>query len=96
MLVISEEVGWAKPDPKIFHHTLDLLHIQASETLMIGDSLSSDGEGARRVGMPFAWYNPSKAPALKHWHPNHILHDLTKESVSFLFPENDPHALIKK
>ncbi|MBS0604972.1 MAG: YjjG family noncanonical pyrimidine nucleotidase [Verrucomicrobia bacterium] len=85
VLIISEEVGWAKPDPKIFHHTLDRLNTTSNGTLMFGDSLTSDGEGARRMGMSFCWYNPSRASA-KDWLPDHILHDLTEDSVSFLLP----------
>ena len=51
---------------------------------MVGDSLSSDGEGARSVGMPFCWYNPFNASASKGWNPNYILPDLSQDSVSFL------------
>lgn len=91
VLVISEEIGCAKPDPKIFHFALDLLNTKSSETLMVGDSLSIDGVGARSVGMPFCWYNPLNAPAFKDWNPNYILRDLSRDSVSFLLEPNSEY-----
>ena len=30
--------------------------------LVVGDSLTSDMEGARRAGIPSAWYNPKGEP----------------------------------
>jgi 2-haloacid dehalogenase len=62
VLVISEDVGCSKPDARIFHHILARMQARAEDTLMVGDSLSSDGEGARGVAMPFCWYNPGRCP----------------------------------
>ncbi|MBI3508569.1 MAG: noncanonical pyrimidine nucleotidase, YjjG family [Chlamydiia bacterium] len=76
ILVISEEVGVPKPHPAIFHHALQLLGTKAEETLMVGDSLVSDGQGARSVGMKFCWYNPSRIPP-PDWTPDLILTQLS-------------------
>ena len=60
-LVISQEVGVAKPDPRIFEIALDGL--DPSEALMIGDGVQSDVLGANRAGVDVCWYNPKgKAP----------------------------------
>jgi len=68
LLVISEEVGCAKPDKRIFHWALEKMGCTPDEVLMVGDSLSSDFEGAMASGIDFCWINPQKhslPPSLK-------------------------------
>ena len=43
--------GYFKPHPSIFELALKLLGVAAAESVMVGDSLQHDIEGARRVGM---------------------------------------------
>ena len=47
----SSEHGYLKPHPSIFESALELLGVSAAESVMVGDSLAHDIEGARRVGM---------------------------------------------
>jgi putative hydrolase of the HAD superfamily len=47
----SSEHGYLKPHPSIFESALKLLGVSAAESVMVGDSLAHDIEGARRVGM---------------------------------------------
>jgi putative hydrolase of the HAD superfamily len=47
----SSEHGYLKPHPSIFESALKLIDVPASESVMVGDSLAHDIEGARRVGM---------------------------------------------
>lgn len=61
-VLISEQVGMAKPDPRIFKLACDNLGVKPSETLMVGDSLSADYQGAMNVGMDFCWVNPEQKP----------------------------------
>jgi putative hydrolase of the HAD superfamily len=49
--VSSSEHGYMKPHPSIFEAALKLAGVPASDALMVGDSLTQDVEGARRVGM---------------------------------------------
>ena len=49
--VSSLEHGYLKPHPSIFRAALDLARVRAEEAAMVGDSLSHDIDGARRVGM---------------------------------------------
>jgi YjjG family noncanonical pyrimidine nucleotidase len=59
-VIISEEVGFAKPDTKIFDITFERLNFPAREdVLIIGDSLSSDIAGGINYGIDTCWYNPS-------------------------------------
>ena len=75
-MIISEECGVAKPHPQIFHRALDLIKSEASRTLMIGDSLSSDGQGAQNVQMPFCWYNPNQLSNPHEWEPTMVVQSL--------------------
>jgi len=61
-LLISTEVGAPKPAPDMYLKALDLTKIRPEEALMIGDSLSSDIQGAIGVGIPTCWYNPTRKP----------------------------------
>ena len=56
-IVVSEEVGYRKPAPEIFHIALQQLGVTASETLCIGDSLEHDLQGEVNAQMDFCWYN---------------------------------------
>ena len=60
-IVISEEILIAKPDPKIFEHTLKHMNFyDKSKVLMVGDSLTSDIQGGINFGIDTCWYNPNK------------------------------------
>lgn len=48
----SDEVGWYKPDSRIFAHALRSLGVSRPETAVhVGDRLRTDVAGARKVGM---------------------------------------------
>jgi len=57
VLIVSEEVGVAKPDPAIFRIALDQLGVKPCEALFVGDSPEFDLRGAAAAGMPFVWMN---------------------------------------
>ena len=62
-IVISEEVGWAKPDPRIFEIANERMgRPDKSEVLMIGDSLTSDIQGGLDYGVDTCWFNPGGRP----------------------------------
>jgi HAD superfamily hydrolase (TIGR01509 family) len=54
----SQRVGAEKPEPAIFHAALSALNATPETTVMVGDSLRRDREGARRSGMRFIWIAP--------------------------------------
>ncbi|WP_412561527.1 YjjG family noncanonical pyrimidine nucleotidase [Winogradskyella sp. MIT101101] len=47
----SEMVGVKKPNPKIFNFAIDIANAKVEESIMVGDSLEADIEGADKVGM---------------------------------------------
>ena len=49
--VSSFEHGYMKPHPSIFSAALERLNARPDETVMVGDSIRQDIEGALRVGM---------------------------------------------
>lgn len=62
-LVISEEVGAAKPDPLIFDVAFQRMGRPRREAvLMVGDSLTSDMRGGVAYGLDTCWYNPEGRP----------------------------------
>lgn len=54
-IVISAELGIAKPDPRIFEHALRAIGAPREGSVMIGDSLSRDVAGARGAGLRSIW-----------------------------------------
>ncbi len=61
-IIISEEVGLSKPDPRIFEYAMNALgHPRRETVLMVGDSLSSDILGGVSAGIHTCWYNPHGA-----------------------------------
>jgi len=61
-IMISGEVGFGKPDPRIFRLVLDRLGVPAQEAVMIGNSLSSDIQGSQSVEMKSVWVNRESSP----------------------------------
>ncbi len=50
-VLTSRSHGKTKPHETIFRRMLELLEVDAAETVMVGDTLEDDVEGARAVGM---------------------------------------------
>jgi HAD superfamily hydrolase (TIGR01549 family) len=59
----SQRVGAEKPEPAIFRAALAALDAVPETTVMVGDSLRRDYEGARRSGMGFIWIAPEDVQA---------------------------------
>lgn len=58
LMIVSGEVGVAKPNPKIFQIALEQLELEPAQALYVGDSLEFDLPGAAAASMPFIWMNP--------------------------------------
>lgn len=56
-LVISGELGIAKPDAAIFDEALARLEVSANDAWHVGDSLSTDIGGAAAAGIRAVWLN---------------------------------------
>lgn len=56
-LTVSEEVGVKKPNPEIFQYAMQKAHATAEESLMIGDEMAVDIDGARAAGIDQIFFN---------------------------------------
>ncbi len=61
-IVVSAEAGAHKPSPAVFHHALESLGVEASESLFVGDMPENDIRGAMDVGMRAALVEVSDSP----------------------------------
>jgi HAD superfamily hydrolase (TIGR01662 family) len=50
-VLTSHDVGYRKPHPRIFEAALQQLELNPSEVAMVGDSLETDIQGARALGL---------------------------------------------
>ncbi|GAB4191143.1 MAG: hypothetical protein OHK0022_04660 [Roseiflexaceae bacterium] len=71
VLIVSEEAGVAKPDPRIFAIALEQLGVRPADALFVGDSPEHDIRGATAAGIDVVWLNrhggqlPQDLPAPK-------------------------------
>jgi putative hydrolase of the HAD superfamily len=57
LIVVSGEVGLAKPDARIFQHALEALGVGADAAWHIGDNVNTDVAGAKAAGLTAVWLN---------------------------------------
>ncbi len=60
VIVTSESANQRKPNPDIFHLAMEQADASVEESIMIGDNLGSDIQGAINVGMDHIWFNPQR------------------------------------
>jgi putative hydrolase of the HAD superfamily len=70
-VAISTEVGYGKPDARVFQHVLRALGVQAGEAVHVGDNPENDIRGASEAGLQPIWFrhsassdHPEGVPAL--------------------------------
>jgi putative hydrolase of the HAD superfamily len=59
-IIVSGEIGIAKPDPSVFRMALDAASARPEEAWHIGDSLTTDVAGAIGAGLTAVWLNRRK------------------------------------
>ena len=71
---ISADLGVAKPDPRFFTAIFDrnpaMTH---SNTIMVGDNLGSDINGAIQAQLKNIWFNPQHRPNDKSYQPTYTV-----------------------
>jgi putative hydrolase of the HAD superfamily len=55
LIIVSEEAGIKKPDPRIFELALRRLELNPEQCIYIGDHPVNDIEGAAKIGMNTIW-----------------------------------------
>jgi len=56
-IIVSGEVGYAKPDHRIFKVLLNKLKITPSQVVYVGNSQKHDMIGAKKAGLKIVWIN---------------------------------------
>ena len=88
-VVISEDAGFAKPDPRIFAIALERIGARAEESVFLGDSWQNDVQGALSAGIGAIWLNriaDKETPALERTASHFVPETLTSAGVSFSSP----------
>lgn len=76
-VVVSDQVGWRKPEAVIFETALRRMGVGAGEALFVGDRVDIDVAGAHGVGMDAAWVNKEgEAPPAGARPPDFEIRDL--------------------
>lgn len=55
VVVCSHDLGFAKPDPRIFHEACREAGVDPAEAVMVGDRLRTDARGAVAAGLGGVW-----------------------------------------
>lgn len=76
-VIISGEVGAAKPSARIFNTAFDRMgHPDKSHVLIVGDSLHADIRGGIEYGIDTCWFNPGGEPNRSAWSPRYEIRSL--------------------
>ncbi|MEK5475731.1 HAD family hydrolase [Paenibacillus sp. FSL R5-0407] len=88
-VITSEDVRAYKPRPELFEEGLRRSGLSAKDVIHIGDSLSSDVEGARKLGIATVWLNRLNKRIPENIIPDFICKDLN-EVRNRVFQESSP------
>ncbi len=67
VILVSGQLGIAKPDPRIFDVALEGLRVAPEDAIMVGNSLQHDHQGAINAGIRFVWANHTDKPLPDGW-----------------------------
>jgi putative hydrolase of the HAD superfamily len=70
-IITSEQAGARKPDPRVFDYAFGLTSGKVSDSLMIGDDLRTDIQGARNIEMDHVYFNPNRVD-----HSEDLFHEI--------------------
>ena len=71
--VISEELGIAKPDRRIFERALEQIEASPLTTMFVGDDIKEDILGAKCLGMQTAWVHRGRQWPHEGQNPDHVV-----------------------
>lgn len=77
IVVISEQIGAAKPDRQVFDYAFALMdEFDRTKVLMVGDTLASDVLGGNNAGIDTCWLNPLRKENDTHIKPTYEIHNI--------------------
>jgi putative hydrolase of the HAD superfamily len=86
-VVTFEDTKVRKPDPAPFLKVLEKLNVEPAETLMVGDWVERDIEGAKKVGMKTAFARYGDTFDTKYHNADYELSDIS-ELIDIVIKEN--------
>ncbi|MDO6705935.1 pyrimidine 5'-nucleotidase [Photobacterium sp. 1_MG-2023] len=87
-LIISEQVGAAKPSPVIFDYAMDQMgHPDREKVLMVGDNPHSDILGGMKAGMDTCWLNQHGLDVPEGIQPSYMVRQLDELPALLLDPQ---------
>lgn len=79
LIIISEQVGVAKPDKRIFEHTFSMMgEVELSNILMVGDNPDSDVLGGMNAGVDTCWLNAANLACPNEVKPTYTVTSLVE------------------
>lgn len=82
-IVVSEEIGAAKPDPRFIETALARVNADLARALILGDSLTSDIAAANASHVAGCWFNPKGKKNTTAFSPDYEIRTL-KEALEWL------------
>jgi putative hydrolase of the HAD superfamily len=77
-ILVEGELGFGKPDERVYEHALSALDVTPSEAWMVGDNLEWDVAGPQRLGLAGIWIDTRGRGLPEHSsvRPDHIIRSL--------------------
>lgn len=76
-VVCSADVGYVKPHSAPFERALEMLDIAPGEAVMVGDTLETDINGAKELGLTTVWKTELSEEALMTYEADYAIRDLS-------------------
>ncbi len=83
VIMVEGELGYGKPDKRVFEDCLRMLKVDPKDTAMIGDNLLLDVKAAQDCSIYGIWNDYSK----KGLSDTEVIPDMIINSITMLFPE---------
>lgn len=78
-IFISQQIGFDKPDPRFFEGCIcQIPDYKREETIMVGDSLTSDINGGQSMGFRTLWFNPKAKENASEIQPDYSFSHLSQ------------------
>ncbi|MCQ2193063.1 MAG: YjjG family noncanonical pyrimidine nucleotidase [Paludibacteraceae bacterium] len=75
-MFLSDDIGFPKPDVRIYEHVLREMGVTAEDAIMIGDDFDGDVVGAANAGLEQVWYNPTNQKKTSDFEPTLMVDNL--------------------
>lgn len=76
-IIVSEATGYQKPMREFFDYTFNKIpNLNKEQTVIIGDSLTSDIQGGMNAGIDTVWFNPEALPMPRTIQPTYRIQQL--------------------